>query len=91
MCVGLLIIGILPPNPIQVENSRLKKSIRVELGSNLFHQFQTISRRGMKLFLNIWNFCGCLIRKRATLFDNLITWSPSVGGGIERKQPSPKF
>jgi len=55
MCVGLLIIDILPPNPIQVEKVRLKKSIRVELGSNLFHQFQTISRRGIKLFLDIWN------------------------------------
>jgi len=49
MRVGLLIIGILPPNPIQVEKARLKKSIRVELGSNLFHQFPTISRRGMKI------------------------------------------
>jgi len=65
MCVGLLIIGILPPNPFQVEKVRLKKSIRVSLGWKcgsqraifrvILHQFQTISRRGIKLFLNIWN------------------------------------
>jgi len=29
MRVGLLIIGILPPNPFQVENSGLKKSIPI--------------------------------------------------------------
>jgi len=49
MRVGLLIIRYRPPNPIQVEKARLKKSIRVQLGYNLFHQFPTISRGGMKI------------------------------------------
>ena len=39
MCVGLLIIDILPPNPIQVEKARLKKSIPTGSGCEIQSSF----------------------------------------------------
>ena len=39
MCVGLLIIGYCPPNPFQVENSRLKKWIPTGTGCEIQSSF----------------------------------------------------